>query len=66
MSRYAFNTVEALNNMATINVSGYSQSAARIGPSQRASRLLGRAVTGRAKHSKKSRRALPERTKESF
>ncbi len=65
----AFNTIEALNNMATINVSGYSQSAARIGPSQRASRLQRHAVTGRARsgrHSKTSRRALPERSKETL
>jgi uncharacterized protein (TIGR03437 family) len=65
----AFNTVEALNNMATISVSGYSQSSARVAPSQRSSRLLGRAVPGRAaygKHSKKSRRALPERSAERF
>jgi len=65
----AFNTVEALNNMATISVSGYSQSAARVAPIQRSSRLPGRAVPGRAafrKHSKKSRRALPERSAERF
>lgn len=64
----AFNTIEALNDMATINVSGYSQGAARVGPSQRASRLqrhvIGKATSG--KHSKKSRRALPERSKESL
>jgi uncharacterized protein (TIGR03437 family) len=65
----AFNTIEALNDMATINVSGYSQSAARIGPSQRVSRVRRHAVTGRARsgrHSKTSRRALPERSKENL
>jgi uncharacterized protein (TIGR03437 family) len=54
----AFNTVEALNTMSTINVSGYSQDFARVAPRQRSPRLK-RAASGR--HSKKFRRALPER-----
>jgi uncharacterized protein (TIGR03437 family) len=64
----AFDTIEAFNNMSTINLSGYSQNSLAV-PSQRASRLRRRVVTGGATprgHSKKSRRALPERSKESF
>ena len=59
----AFNTIEALNTMSTISVSGYSQDAARIAKSQRTSRARSAASRG---HSKKSRRALPERSKENL
>jgi uncharacterized protein (TIGR03437 family) len=64
----AFGTNEALNNMSTINVSGYSQNGLAV-PSQPTSRLRTRAVkrtTPSGRHSMKSRRALPERSKESF
>jgi len=57
----AFETVEALNQMATISLSGFSSRTAQIVPSHRASQLRHRSVVGR--HPKNFRRALPERSK---
>ena len=61
----AFNTSEALNEMATISLSGFSQDAAQTAASHRASRLRGRAIPAgatRGGNSKKRRRALPDRS----
>jgi uncharacterized protein (TIGR03437 family) len=58
----AFGTEEALNDMATISVSGFSQSSARPVSSRRVSLLRSRARThGAARHAKNFRRALPEK-----
>jgi uncharacterized protein (TIGR03437 family) len=60
-----FNTLEALTEMATINVAGFSQETALTVPGRRASRLRRRAVAAGAAHGKDGksrRRALPERT----
>jgi uncharacterized protein (TIGR03437 family) len=55
-------TDEAITEMATISVSGFSQAALQFLPSRPASRLPRRvAVPGRAKGSRNPRRALPER-----
>jgi uncharacterized protein (TIGR03437 family) len=51
----SFDTIEALNDMATINVSGFSGSAARIVPSHRASRLRSRTVAAGATSGKHRR-----------
>jgi len=59
-----FNTLEAETEMATINVSGFSQAAARTAPGSRAPRLRRRAVAGSTPHVravKSHRRALPDR-----
>jgi uncharacterized protein (TIGR03437 family) len=56
----AFDTIEALNEMSTISLTGFSESGARIGPSRRASRLRGRFAAA-GPNAKKGRRALPER-----
>jgi uncharacterized protein (TIGR03437 family) len=62
----AFNTEEALNDMATIRLSGFSQSAARIVPGRRVALLRNRArLHGAGGHPKNFRRALPERSTES-
>jgi uncharacterized protein (TIGR03437 family) len=61
----AFNTEEALNEMATISVSGFSQSFARMVPGRRISLLRNRArLHGASRHPKNFRRALPERSTE--
>lgn len=63
----AFNTNEALNQMATISLSGFSQRAVRIVPGPRAFRLRSRAVAAGAihnRHAKDFRRALPDRSRE--
>jgi uncharacterized protein (TIGR03437 family) len=60
-----FQTSEASNEMATINLSGFSQDAAQTAASHRASRLRGRAIPAgatRGGNSKKRRRALPDRS----
>ncbi len=59
----AFNTTEALNQMATINVSGFSGRTAQTATSRRNSLLRRRAILAgtHAKHAKDFRRALPER-----
>jgi uncharacterized protein (TIGR03437 family) len=65
----AFSTTEALNEMSTISLSGFPQAAARVVPGRRASRLRSRPVGAGAtygRHAKNVRRALPERSKESF
>ncbi len=61
-----FITTEALNEMATINVSGFPKGDARAVPSRRSFRLRRPATAGAAhvKHAQKFRRALPERSKE--
>jgi uncharacterized protein (TIGR03437 family) len=56
----AFDTIEALNELSTISLTGFSETAARSGPNRRASRLRGRVARGGA-HARKGRRALPER-----
>jgi uncharacterized protein (TIGR03437 family) len=67
-----FGTSEALNEMSTISLSGFSASArapSQMVPSGRASRLRTHTVAAGAtfgRHAKKFRRALPERSKESF
>ena len=64
-----FGTIEALNQMSTISLSGFSQTAGQIVPSRHTSRLRSRAVAAGATYgrpAKKFRRALPERPKESF
>ena len=53
----AFDTREALNELSTISLTGFSETAARSGPNRRASRLRGRV----GPHAKKGRRALPDR-----
>lgn len=53
-----FGTQEALNDMATISLSGFSSRAVQIVPSQRASRRAIRAVA-RGPRIRNSRRALP-------
>jgi uncharacterized protein (TIGR03437 family) len=63
----AFNTLEALNEMATISLSGFPQAAARTVTGRRASRLRSRAVAAGATHGrnlKSRRRALPDRSRE--
>ncbi len=62
----AFVTTEALNEMATINVSGFPKGEARTVPSHRSFRLRRPTVAGatHVKHAQKFRRALPERSKE--
>jgi uncharacterized protein (TIGR03437 family) len=60
----SFNTTEALNTMATISLTGFSEAATRTGTGHRASRLRGRAVAAGGAHGrevKNHRRALPER-----
>jgi uncharacterized protein (TIGR03437 family) len=58
----AFETNEALNEMATISVSGFSDADARVVPSRRPSRLRPVAAgAAYARPAKKLRRALPER-----
>jgi uncharacterized protein (TIGR03437 family) len=59
----AFGTTEALNQMATINVSGFSGRTAQTAPSRRNTILRRRAIVAGAhgKHAKDFRRALPER-----
>jgi len=58
----AFNTNEALNIMATISVSGFPQSSARVGQALHAARPQRRAGPAHRKHGKDFRRALPERS----
>jgi uncharacterized protein (TIGR03437 family) len=62
-----FDTLEALNTMSTISLSGFPQSAARVAPNRRAPRLRSHAIAAGATHgrpAKNSRhRALPERSK---
>jgi uncharacterized protein (TIGR03437 family) len=65
----AFETIEALNEMATIRLSGFSTTDAKTVAGSRASLLRRRPVAAGAtsgKNAKKFRRALPERTEESF
>ncbi len=60
----ALGTDEALNEMATIALSGFSSRATQTGPGRRTSRLLSRAMAARAvsgRPAPKRRRALPER-----
>jgi uncharacterized protein (TIGR03437 family) len=59
----AFSTTEALNQMATIAVSGFSGRTAQTAPGRRNTILRGRAIAAGAhgKHTKDFRRALPER-----
>jgi uncharacterized protein (TIGR03437 family) len=60
----AFDTDEALNEMATINLSGFSQRAVQMVPGGRTFKLRSRAVAAgatRARPAKNFRRALPER-----
>jgi uncharacterized protein (TIGR03437 family) len=59
----AFSTTEALNQMATINVSGFSGRTAQTATSRRNTILRRRAIAAGAhgKHAKNFRRALPER-----
>jgi uncharacterized protein (TIGR03437 family) len=62
-------TIEAVNEMSTISVSGFSPTAAQLGPSRGASRPVRRPVAAGATYgrpAKNFRRALPERSKESF
>ncbi len=62
-------TNEATNKMATINLSGFTQTAGQIVASRHTARLRSRAVAAGATYgrpAKKFRRALPERSKESF
>jgi uncharacterized protein (TIGR03437 family) len=61
-----FNTLEALTQMATISVSGFSQSNARPNSRHRTAAPRGRAVSPGAPHGKavkSHRRALPDRQK---
>jgi hypothetical protein len=58
----AFNTNEALNIMATISVSGFPQSSARVGQAVHAARPQRRAGPAHSKHAKNFRRALPNRS----
>ena len=58
-----FNTLEGTNEMATIAVSGFPQSDARVKPARRSPRVRRRAATAGAPHRRgvNHRRALPER-----
>ncbi len=63
-STIAFETIEALNQMATISLGGFSSTSGFAVPSARLSVLRGRALAARARsggHPKNFRRALPER-----
>jgi uncharacterized protein (TIGR03437 family) len=60
----AFDTLEALNEMATISLSGFPQSAAQAGTNHGAAkpRHAPRARANRGRGGKKQRRALPDRS----
>ncbi len=62
----SFETDEAVNEMATISLSGFPKASARMNPESRASRLRSRAFARGATRyrSKKHRRPLPHRPKE--
>ena len=65
----AFNTYEALTEMATIRLSGFSQAAAQTIPVRRTSKVRRRAVAASAtqrRDMKHFRRALPERSRETL
>ena len=64
----ALGTIEAFNEMATINVAGYSSGFGFVAPSQAGSRPRRPPTPGAAfrGHSRKARRALPDRPKEGF
>jgi uncharacterized protein (TIGR03437 family) len=57
----SFGTVEALNEMATMAVSGFSTRTALTVPSDRASMLPSHAIAAGGRRRKNFRRALPER-----
>jgi len=63
--RIYFQTLEAANEMSTISVSGYSSTAAQLVAGPRTSRLRGPAIV-HGRNAKNLRRALPERSKETF
>ncbi|MGA2881318.1 MAG: hypothetical protein ABSG13_20405 [Bryobacteraceae bacterium] len=57
----ALDTNEAVNEMATISLSGFSGRAAQSVPSQRMSRLAAARSATHGRHAKQFRRALPDR-----
>jgi hypothetical protein len=57
----ALDTNEAVNEMATISLSGFSGRAAQRVPSQRMSRLAAARSATHGRHAKQFRRALPDR-----
>jgi uncharacterized protein (TIGR03437 family) len=62
-----FGTIEAFNQMASINVSGFNQPTAQVAPNRRMAELRSRAHFAHSRHSqhtKDLRRALPDRSKE--